>query len=233
LNFKFEPYARGGLQIWKDPEENRKYVAASDTAGGLARGDFAVVVVIEGETCEVVARWKERDDPHVWGPKCAWLSWYYNEALLAFETYPSAHGYTACMEAINKGYKKIYKRQRQDTISKQVSEVLGWHTNSTTKPLLIDRIKRALDDNCHIPDEELLYELRDQRWNGKGEMESRGHDDMVIAYGIALAVRDQSWTRGLLRPDPVMPKTESERYWAAYDKRLTAKPKKKRLFHGY
>jgi hypothetical protein len=136
------------------------------------------------------------------------------------------------MEAINKGYKKIYKRQRQDTISKQVSEVLGWHTNSTTKPLLIDRIKRALDEGAHIPDEELLYELRDQRWNGKGEMESRGHDDMVIAYGIALAVRDQSWTRGLLRPEPVVPRTESERYWAAYDKRLTAKPKKRKLYHG-
>ena len=75
-------------------------------------------------------------------------------------------------------------------------------------------------------------ELRDQRWNGKGEMESRGHDDMVIAYGIALAVRDQSWTRGLLRPEPAMPKTDSERYWAAYDRRLSSPKPRRRLFNG-
>lgn len=217
---KLEPNPRGGLSIWAHPIPGRQYVLASDTAGGGATGDFAVAIVLDAETCDIVAGWRERADPHVWGPKCARLAWYYNTAMLAFETQPSTHGLTAATEAKNIGYQRNYHRRRRDSIKKTQTDVLGFHTNSESKPLMIDRIKKALEAKLSIPWEELLRELKDQAWDDTGKMTSRKHDDMVDAYGIALMVRDDCYFRQLITAEVKVPQTESERYWAREDQRV-------------
>lgn len=225
---QLEPNSSGGLLVWKEPDPALKYVLAADTAGGLAKGDFAAGCVIEAESCDMVARWLERADPNAFGPMMAMLGWYYNEAMLAFETFPSAHGVTAANAAMKVGYKNVWRRTRMDAIKRTSSEILGWHTNATTKPQIINRIKAAMEEGCDIPDEVLLRQLREQRWSEAGEMTGRrnGHDDLLIAYGIALCVRDQCWTAGQLRSEPRLPRTASERYWMAWEARI-GKAKKK------
>lgn len=228
---ELEVSPRSGLSIWAKPDPARKYVVGVDTAGGLAKGDFATAVVIEGETCNVVATWRERDDPNVWGPKCAYLAWYYGEAMLAIETHPSAHGLTCAREAMHAGYTRVYRRSPQDLLNRPMREQLGWSTDSTSKPQLINRIKLALQDAARdgtfpILDPLLLDELHEQHWNEKGEMESSGHDDMLMAYGIALMVRDQCWRKGELRVDEAKPNTEEARYWAGVKAASRVRPQR-------
>lgn len=211
---RLEPHARGTLIIWAQPEPGRQYVIATDTAGGGSRDDFAVAIVLDGETCNVVAGLKERCDPHNWGPKCACLGFYYNEAVLAFETAPSAHGLAAATEAKHAGYQRLYHRRRQDTFKKTYTEVVGFHTNAETKPLFISRIKKGLEGDMIVPWEDLLREMKEQHWDDSQKMVSKGHDDMVDALGIALMVRDDCYQRGLIKETVVQPRTESERYWA-------------------
>jgi hypothetical protein len=222
---QLEPGHRGGLRIWQMPEPGRKYVVGADTGSGNRKGDFGAACVIEGETCALVARWYERCSPNLWGPRCAMAASFYNGALLAFETMPSAHGVTAAHEAVSFGYRNIYRRQTTDRTTRKVTEITGWHTNSTTKPQMIDRVKRALDDGADVPDEDLLLQLRSRFRNERGEMDGPGHDDLVMAYAIALLVRDQSWTAGKMRPEVSEPTTPHDRYWEAWKKRVSA-PKK-------
>lgn len=213
---ELEKNAGGGLAIWQQPAGDRVYVIGADAAGGGPDGDFAAACVIEAESCALVARYHGHIDPHHFGPLCARLGWYFNEAMLAFETQPSAHGYSAATEAKNMGYSRLYRKHRDDTGYRQPSDTLGWHTNSTTKPQMIDRVKKALDDRVDIPDELLVTQLGKQRWNENDEMitlAKKDHDDIVIAFAVALKVRDNCWTRGLLRPPTKQLVTWEDRYW--------------------
>lgn len=218
MRVELDPNVSGGLLIWQHPQPGRKYIVSGDTAEGLSRGDFAASTVIDGDTCDLVAGYRERERPHPFGQKLAMVCAYYNDAILAVETYPSTHGVTAVEAAVKVGHKNIYRRRRVDTTTKAVSEVVGWHTNSTTKPVLIDRIALAMQHGVAIPWEDLLLEIRRQYWNDQGQMESKGHDDLVMAYGIALVVRDHCFVAGKLRVEPVEPKTETERVWAWIEK---------------
>lgn len=217
---KLDSHAKGPLRIWTFPEAGREYVIGADTAGGGSRGDFAVACVIDAETCDVVAGWHERADPHHFGPRCARLGWFYNEAVLAFETQPSAHGLTAFTEAQHYGYERLYLRRTVNTYRRTVTEDPGFHTNSTTKPLMIDRVKKALEHEVAIPWVELLEEMREQRWEQTdsgntimvGEKKS-SHDDMVDAFALALMVRDDCYIRQIIKKPEPLPVDDSERYW--------------------
>lgn len=221
--------------VWAHPEHEHDYIVASDTAGGGAHGDFSVAVVLEAETCDLVAAWRERADSHVWGQKCARLATYYNEAMLAFETQPSTHGLAAAEAAISFGYKRIYRNRRQDTYTKAWTESIGFHTHAGTKPVLIDRIKKQRDAGSVIPWEELLLELKHQQWDDRTatnvpKMVSSGHDDCVMSYAIALRVRDECYARRLVRHIEKGPVTAADHFWARRDKQFesAAKPKPRR-----
>lgn len=214
-----EPHPRGVLTIWAMPEPGRQYVIVSDTAGGGAGGDKAVVVVLDGETCDLVAGWRELCDPHRWGPKCALLGWFYNEGVLGFETQPSTHGLAAAHEAMSVGYTRMYYRRRRDSYRKTVTDVLGFHTNVETKPLFINRIKKGMESGHGIPWKELLRELKDQYWDDKGTMTSNGPDDMVDAYGIGLLIRDDCYSREIIKPPDKPLVTYEDRYWAREERR--------------
>lgn len=230
--FRLEPHSRGGCLVWAPPQEGRQYVVASDTAGGGAYGDYSVAIVIEGESCDIVAAWREHSESHIWGPKCARLAQYYNEAMLAFETQPSTHGLAAASEARNYGYGRLYLRRTQDTYTKRWTESLGFHTHASSRPLIIDRIKKARDSGSRIPWDVLLREMKQLQYGDKTSQgvpttTTRGHDDCVIAYGIGLLVRDDCYNRQLIKTEERTPETFKERFWAAEAKRA-AQPKRAR-----
>lgn len=232
---RLEQHSRGGFLAWAHPEPGSQYVVASDTAGGGAHGDFSVAVVLEAETCDLVAAWRERSDSHLWGPKCARLATYYNEAVLAFETQPSTHGLAAAHAAVAYGYGRIYFNQRRDSYLKTLSSSIGFHTHAATKPLIIDRIKKQRDAGSTIPWEDLLLELKEQQWDersptGITRMVSRGHDDCVMAYGIALLVRDDCYVRQIIKTEVKPPRDESEAYWRRWEAQVAAP---KRRFRGH
>jgi hypothetical protein len=212
----------GGLFVWEEPRKGAKYTIGIDCAGGGAAGDSATAVAVENESCDVVAVYRGKVDAVPWGEKCVLFGHMYEEALLAFETKPSMFGLAACRRAVEQGYVNIYRQQRLQIASLDPSANLGWHTDQATKPALIERIKVALRARSKIPSEELRLELGQRQWIGdskkiqadKFSFGGDGHDDLVIAYGIALCVRDMTWIRPPdYMPAPV-PTGETERYWA-------------------
>ena len=208
--------------MWEEPRKGAKYTIGIDCAGGGAAGDNATAVAIENESQDVVAIYRGKVDSVPWGEKCVLFGTKYNTALLAFETKPSMFGLAACLAAIEVGYRNVYRAQRMQTASHDASINLGWHTDQTTKPILIERIKQALRERVKIPSEELRLELGQRQWIGdskkikadKFTFGGDGHDDLVIGFGIALCVRDMTWSKTPdYMPAPV-PQTETERYWA-------------------
>lgn len=226
-----EASSMGGLFVWADADPERQYILGGDTSGGGAHSDFATGVVIEGETCAVVAVWRAQIDPEPWGRCLSRLGWVYNDALLAIETYPSAHGLSAAHAASAYGYRNLYFRQRTDVIAKTMTPQLGWATNVNTKPLMIDRVKRSLEMECPIPAEELVRQLKEQRWGEDDKMESSGHDDLFVAYSIALHARDAAYREGKIRA-VAKPKTYNEVFWEHRLKRLGAKPAQRKRYAG-
>lgn len=222
--YRRSPAAQGGLKLWKEPEPGRQYVIGADSSGGGPDGDFAAAVVLDAETCGLVAIWHDHVAAIPWGKCCARLGWLYNNGLLAFETFPSAHGLSAAHAALQAGYQNLFRHRMFNRATRDSTDDLGWHTNSVTKPQLVDRIKLALDDSCDIPSAELVDELKSQRWDkpktgvarvGAPKMVSDEHDDLTMAYGVALMVRDCAWVAGHLRVEKPPPQTEAERFWAA------------------
>jgi hypothetical protein len=213
---------QGGLRIWAQPLPDAQYIVGADTAGGGASGDFATACVIEAHSRDLVAVYQKRDRPVQWGRKCAKLAQHYNEALLAIETGASAHGLSAVMAATGCGYQNIYRAQRATSASLDMSEHLGWRTDATTKPNLINAAKEALFDRRVIHSRELLEEMRSQTWeagkdNDKWKMVSREHDDLVMAYAIALQVCKQTYSVNEA-PKPMAPaKDHYELVWEEHE----------------
>lgn len=227
-SFVFKSDYHGGLHIWKEPVQGRSYVIGADAAGGAEKSDFAAAVVIEAETCEVVAIYQVRMPSVPWGETCARLGWKYNEAMLAFETFPSAFGLAAAHAAVQLGYQEIFTRHRENVATMDQTDLLGFHTNVSTKPLLISRIQETLAARSPIPAGILIDELVAQSYDPEtGKMVCKGHDDVLMSFGIALYVRDLCWTQGLLRPEPERARTESDDFWNRRSRFLGSQPKNK------
>lgn len=221
--YRLSPRADGPLKIWRQPEPRRQYVIGADSSGGGPEGDWAVAIVLDAESCAVVAKWREHRAAIPWGRCLARLGWHFNTGLLAPESFPSAHGLSSCHAAVGVGYPRLFRHRMYNRASRDSTDDLGWHTNSVTKPQMIDRVKLALDDGCEIPDLELLEELKGQRYDrvkpgmtrqGAPKMVAEKHDDQVMAYAVALMVRDTAWVAGQLRTEKAPPQNETERFWA-------------------
>lgn len=230
IRYQQEPAPDGLVQVWDEPRDGADYTIGIDCAGGGAAGDPAAAVVIENESCAVVAIASARMDPVLWGEQMAMLGDLYKGALLAFETAPSNFGLAACQRAVQLDYPSIYRTQRINTIAADPSMNWGWRTDPTTKPVLIERIKTALRDRYVMQCADICRELSLRQWIGdeskdhadKFKFGGKGHDDLVIAWGIALCVRDQTW----IKPEMYAPKapmlSETERIWRHHDEEMAA-----------
>lgn len=86
-------------------------------------------------------------------------------------------------------YPNLYRMEEFDEPTKQRVMKIGWHTNTFTRPKLLDDLALSIRQ-CEniIPDIDEIKEfktfVRNQR-TGKPEAEGGMHDDYVIAEGIA------------------------------------------------
>ncbi len=172
----------GALQVWYEARPGREYLVAVDTASGAPDGDFAAVQVIDRVTGMQCAELQQRLRPAELARVSVQLAKRYNGALLAIER--NNHGAGVIAYVANEGYDRLYT---------QNSEV-GWLTTQASKPAMVAEVGSMLD---HVPERiksrRLLAECRTfvNRKNGKTEAAPGSHDDLVMAMGLALAVRAQ------------------------------------------
>ena len=175
--------------IWETPLKGFKYVIGVDPAEGVG-GDSAAVEVFNAQTGEQVAEFASSSiSPDRLAYMVIELGNWYNKALLVVES--NNHGH-AVLQILGRKYYNLYRRKTIDKISGQETDRLGWNSNGTTKPLLVDNLEEAVRmQSISLRSEELVKEMKVfVQTDVPGKMgygaEGSAHDDRVIAAGLAV-----------------------------------------------
>lgn len=180
------------LLIFEQPIRNRPYVIAMDTSGGGS--DFFAAHVIDNVTSKQVARVRSLKDAEDCVYQAYCLGMYYNTALLAvesnFDTYP-------IRRLVELGYPNLYVRESDmDSVSQTIEQRYGFRTHKGNRKSILNMLYVFAKDNIScINDLDTIYEMQTfvQREKGadigRWEAAPGCHDDLVMAFAIALAVR--------------------------------------------
>lgn len=188
--FRFEK--DGELSVWEFPDPASVYVIGADVAEGLSYGDYSSAHIIDAASGVLVAHWHGHIEPDIFGELLAELGWWYNTALLGVEN--NNHGLTTLKAAQKHGYKNLYKQRRLNAVRADASDVLGWRTTGTSKPLMIDELNANIrDGGLVIMDEKTIAELRTFVRKENGRMAGSPHDDRTISLAIANQMLKYVW----------------------------------------
>ena len=206
---KFIPAENGLLKVWKMPDNisrsiANRYIAVVDVGGIGLNSDFSVIAVIdrhitdnpeqsESSRPEVVAQWRGHIDHDRLAWKAAQIArWYLNAHLViesnTLETDGTNIGGTYILDIIARYYPNLYRRNRNANRS---SDALGFHTNTSTKPLAVYELIRQVRDGLYIEhdmaavDEMSWFEMKSA--NSFGAIAGQ-HDDIVMTRAIAFHV---------------------------------------------
>ena len=171
----------GALMVWFPPLSGCKYIVAVDSAGGGAEGDFAAVQVIDRDTGLQCAELQERLRPSELAKVAVELAKEYDGALIGVERNNHGAAVLAFIEA-SEGYSNVY-RQKDEA---------GWLTTAASKPEMVARLGSLLEQWPEMfLSRRLLGECRTfvGGERGKTGAANGAHDDLVMAMGVAQAVR--------------------------------------------
>lgn len=198
------PYGR--LLIWEHPQVGRSYAIAADASSGVKKsvkeGDPSACCVLDMWDCRQVAEWHGYMNPTLFGLVCSRIGLYYNSGPLAFETAPSMHGLAAYNAAERYNYPTLWTQTSNDRRDPGFQPRKGWIRSPHSTMHLMNRVREAMLAKCVIRSGGLLDELAAMRLE-EGRPKSEEHDDRIIAYAIALTVRDQAFFSGeIIKPAP-------------------------------
>lgn len=171
----------GELRVFVAPEEGKRYVIGADTAKGKEGGDYDAAYVLEERTGEMCAVLWGKWDTDLYGKKLDVLGRYYNTALLGVEN--NNTGESVLNTLFNTcHYPLLYFAKKGD---------MGWNTNKVTRPVMVSDFKEAIRDQLYPIYCSRLYKecLTFIDNNGKAEADSGCNDDCIMAYSIALQLR--------------------------------------------
>jgi hypothetical protein len=165
--------------------EGEQYVMGVDTSGGYTDGDKAVVVVVNTRTRLVAYLWVGTIAPDRLGTEIVLpMAKKYN-AFVGIEV--NNHGLTT-INAIKDENIGLYRRERRDRITNEITKELGWNTNAKSKDELIDNGRKIMLDESigQLPDcvaKQMRTFIKKQ--NGEVGAEVGCNDDIVMAWLIA------------------------------------------------
>jgi hypothetical protein len=188
----------GDYWIWQYPDYSKSYVVCADIARGDS-SDYSTFHVIDIESCEQVAEYKSQIGTRDFGNMLVSVATEYNNALLVPEN--SNIGWDVVNTIIEKGYQNLYYSPRaygELNIDKWMAKmgteqtVPGFTMSVKTRPLVISKMEAYIRDRHFIfHSRRLLEELRVFIWmNGKPQAQNGYNDDLVMALGIGLFIRD-------------------------------------------
>lgn len=194
------------LHVWLMPDENNlfrdRYIVSVDVGGVSDKADYSCIMVADrlampdGGIPEIAACWHG----HIEHDKLAWkaveLARTYGNALLIIEANTletegtEGDHFEYILNEIAGEYNNLYCRTSQQEVRQGRPRRWGFHTNSSTKPMVINFLLKAMRDSLYVERciettyELDLYELKE---NGKemGAVEGN-HDDRVMATAILI-----------------------------------------------
>lgn len=209
VGVKFVPDAEGSFKIWEMPDLSfrcsDRYVVSTDVGGRSSSADYSVIVVIDrwwrsqGEGDAIVAQWRGhiRHDLLAW--RMAQVAQFYCNALLVVEsnTFETKDNDTEgdhadfILNQIADAYPNMYARESPaDAIREGLPARWGFHTNRSTKNLIIDNLVALVEEREYTErDADALAEFNAYDRIGDKMGASEGyHDDMLMARAIGLYI---------------------------------------------
>ena len=200
-----DPVERRGMDkapwIWEYPDPMKHYVLTADVARGDGN-DFSSFHVIDIENVTQVAEFKAQIDTREYANVLLSVASEYNQALLVVEH--NNIGWDVVQTIVERGYSNIhysYKNESSIDFTKYVDRmntgvglVPGFSMNERTRPLAVEKMRNFIENKIvNIKSLRLLEELRVFIWkNGKSQAMQSYNDDLVMAFAIAMYLRETS-----------------------------------------
>ena len=190
------PHAKAvpGYKEYSKPQKYRAYSMGVDTASGSPSGDyssFCVLDVTDKEKPKCVSTYYLRVSPTEFSARVLEEAKRWG-ALVVAES--NSYGLSIIEHLVGAGYATLYRRTKFDKMAKRWKEEIGFSTSVSTRPVLLARLHKAISSGALVVnDERMKAEMNSFVYNkvGRPEADRRKHDDMVFAWGLALAGVDQ------------------------------------------
>jgi hypothetical protein len=231
------PAKDGPLKVWRAPKKGERFIVFADPAGVPKEDvyedrdprdgdDYCAAQVIDALTGEQVAELHGRWLGYEFAHHLARLGYIYNTALVAPEA-TGGYGNAVIEELRDRvGYPALYRRELLGKVAhRPVGTAVGWSTNVETREVMIDAIRRVVVEAPHlIKSDGLLGEMRTFVYDdlAKPGAAPGCHDDRVMAYAGALAVRMRGDSLVRLAPRPSVAKVAPLSRRAPRPKQLVA-----------
>lgn len=202
VTFRADP--KGRFMLWALPEARAamgRYTVVVDVGGRSAKSDFSVIAVIDccgpGGMPEIVGQWRGHINHDLLAWKAAAIAQWYGEALLVIESNTLETAGTEgdhslfILSELNHVYRNLYCRTVLDRTAMREESRPGFHTNTSTKPMVIDRLVQMVSTAGYIErdgmacDELAVYEVLP---NGSYAAKPGHHDDILMTRAIGLYV---------------------------------------------
>ena len=192
----------GDYWIWDYPNYSKSYAICADVSRGDG-SDYSTFHVFDIETLEQVAEYKGKVPTDTFGKMLVAAGQEWNEALLVIEN--ANIGWSTVQTVIDSGYSNLYYSYRMDPfldskihlakmhdLKEKEDMTPGFSTNSRTRPIMISKIEIHMREKAIIiRSKRTINELYVFKWkNGKAQAETGYNDDLVMALGIFLFVKD-------------------------------------------
>lgn len=192
----------GDLWIWKYPEYSKTYIIPADVARGDG-SDKSAFHVLDIETLEVVAEFKGLIDPGSYGRLLISVGVEYNNAMLIIEN--TGVGYATIQTVLDLKYDNLYHSYKTDAyidenihlaknydLKSNKDKTPGFTTSHVIRPMLVSKLDLYFRERAPIiHSKRFMAELRVFIWkNNRGEAQQGYNDDLVMAFGIGLFLRD-------------------------------------------
>ena len=187
----FRKHARGELHVFHELDAKQRYYIGADVAMGVAKGDYSVAQILDRQKRRV-AMWRGHIHPDRYADTLYALGMYYNEARIVVEN--NNHGLvTAVRLGRDLAYPDIYTAVGEGQLNDKDSFIIGFNTNSKTKPLIIDNLRASMrEDEISLLDVTTLQEMKAfiVTESGKMQAEVGVHDDCVMSLALANHIHD-------------------------------------------
>ncbi len=196
-----DPLERRGvdknLWVWESPDYSRDYIVVADVARGDGK-DYSAFHIIDVESNVQVAEYKGQIGTKEYGHLLVGIASEYNEALLVIEN--ANIGWATIQAAIDRVYPNLYYSPKSesnvdsyfDKYQDHSKMTAGFTMSSRTRPMVVGKFQEYIaDKGVTIQSKRLIEEMKTFIWrNGRPEAQQGYNDDLVMAFGIAMYIRD-------------------------------------------
>lgn len=203
IDGKIIPNPQGELYIKEEPIPGKLYVLGGDVAQGLATGDYSTFFVL-GADKRICAFFRGHLEPDEYSKLVRIMGARYGNCLLAIES--NADGNWVNSDIVNNNYPNIFLRTSYDDITKTMTQSYGWRTDVNTRKNMLDGARVHFNSltelNCKLLLQEMMIFVRNKRGKPEAALGRDNHDDLIIAWSIAIAALGNQ-----IEKESLMPKT--------------------------